>query len=42
MQGSDYTTADLKQKLINYLIEKLDNNVVLNADDIELAKTLLN
>ncbi len=36
----NYTIKDLKQKLINYLVEHLNNNKLLNDSDVEVIKVL--
>lgn len=36
----NYTTKHLKQKLINYLMEHLNGNKLLNDSDVEVIKVL--
>ena len=37
---NDYTIKELKQKLINYLVEHLNDNKLLYDSDIEVIKVL--
>lgn len=39
-EKENYTLSDLRQKLINYLINKLNNQKILNEADIDLIKVL--
>lgn len=39
-KNKNYTIDELKQKLINCLMDRLNNNKLLNSQDIELIKVL--
>lgn len=40
LKEKNYTIKDLKQKLINYLVEHLNDNKLLNDSDVEVIKVL--
>lgn len=40
MENKNYTLDDLKQKLINCIVSKIDNKEFIDAIDIEIMKIL--
>lgn len=42
MEDKNYTLNDLEQKLINYIVSKIDNEEIIYDEDVEIIKILFN